>query len=452
MELTLPFKLLISLALGAAIGLEREVHEKHDGSKESAKIAFIGVRTLSLITALGTIAGLLYSTHFSLFLIITITFMTLLMIHYIFTCFLTKDIGITTEIAIICSYLIGNLIALEVFPMQIIIAITVILILILANKDRIKDVIQDIKRREIRAFIAYGIIALVILPFLPNTSLSLNDIPHFTEFFKSFDLEMGKWGEIEIINPFKLWLIVALITGIDLAGYVMEQTIGKNKGLLITSLVGGFISSTATTQALAQQSKETNQINQLVAFAIFATLVSFFSVFIVLASVNSEFIVAGLPTFIILILSCLGTGMYFYLRKHRAIHDQSLETPQEEQKDLKIFALEPALKFAFLYLLVRLVTKISLELFGSSGFLITSALAGFTGIDAASINIADLAGKGITYQTAVLAFIIVNAVNLIAKTFYSYLQAKREFTIKYAISMGIVIVVSFFGLLFVPNV
>lgn len=449
MELTMAFKLLISLAIGAAIGLEREVHERHeihesDAPKHALK-AYIGVRTFSLITALGAIAGLLYHDYFSIFLSITITFFALTIVHYILNSWLSKDIGTTTEMAVIFCYLIGLFIGLEVFPTILTIAIGVVLMLILATKSQIEEIVADVQRRELMAFIGYALIALVVLPFLPNNSFLLSEIPYIDQIAGSLGINLNTWGDLEIINPFTTWLIVAIITGVEFTGYVLEKSIGKGKGLILTSLVGGFVSSTATTQSLAVQSKETKKIDMLVGAALLSTFASFFSAALILLPINPAYVGYIFPTLIILLVS-FGIGTFYFMRqdkfKKTAVTEDTLERDE-------VFSLKPALIFAILYIVIKLVSRVALELFGETGFLVTSALAAVTGIDAVLINVAQLVRDQISAFTAVLAFILINAVNLIGKVTFVFLQGNREFAIKYATAIAVIIVLSFAGLLFV---
>ncbi len=445
MQLSVPLKLILALVLGAVIGLERESHEKKKQSRKEA-LGTIGVRTFSLITALGAIAGLLREDYFSLFLLINATFMALLIAYYTLQSLLTKDQGITTEIAIIFSYLIGLLIILEIFPIQLVLAITIVLVLILARKGEIKALVAGIKRSEINAFISYAIIALVILPFLPNQSFFLADIPNLEMILSPYGIDLGKLSQIEIINPFWLWLIVALITGVEMLGYLLERTVGQKKGWLLTSIAGGFISSTATTQSLAQQSQKGKMVNLLVAAALFANLASFFQVFIFIAPINSLFLVKVTPLILAIVLSALLMGLFF-LKIKGSSDEEDLPATKERLKREQIFALGPALKFASIFLIIRIATKISLALFGSGGFLATAVIASVPGIDAVTINLAEMAGKTINFQTGVLALILVNAANLLSKVIYSFVQGKREFALKFAASVAVMILASLLGLL-----
>ena len=446
MFLSIPLKLALSLILGAVIGLEREAYEKKIAPKQGSIVGSLGVRTFALITALGGIAGLLRQDFFSLFLTINITFMLLLLAYYVLGSILLKDNGITTEIAIIFAYLIGVFIALEVFPIQLILAMTVILILILSRKQEIRTIIAGIKASELNAFISYALIALVILPFLPNKPFYLADIPSLEMILSAYQISLGKLAAIEILNPFKLWLVVALITGVDIFGYVLEKTIGQKKGWLLTSIAGGFISSTATTQSLAQQSKKSGRINQLVAAAIFSNLASFFQLFILIASINGLFLAKSTLLILAIMGSSFLTGLAFLKLKSGRDQENLTETKEKLEK-AEIFALNPALKFAFIFLLIRIATKTSLAFLGNSGFLAVSALASITGLDAVIINSSELAGTTINFKTGVIALILANAVNLVCKCIYSFSQGKKEFALKFSLSMGIIIASSFLGLL-----
>lgn len=445
MELAISLKLLISLAIGAAIGLEREIHQKNDNHKNRSG-SLLGVRTFSLATLLGAIGGLLYADHLILATLITASFILVILANYIITAYTKKESGITTELAALMSYLIGVLIALEIFPMTLTLSLAIVLMLILAYKEQVKDVVEDIHTREIKAILSYGIIAVIILPFLPNEAIILRDIPYLSDFLRSFGYSLDRWGSLEIINPFKTWLIVAIITGVDLIGYILEKMFGQGRGLIVTSLVGGFVSSTATTQSLAVQSTESKQINHLIAAAMVATLASFFSLFIIILPLNPFFTISILPILLILVLSfAIASGIFLYLSKKQ----KKTELSEESAQSREIFSIKPALIFAGLYLGIKLLSSVALELFGASGFLVTAGLAGLTGLDAMTINIAELSRKTIEMNTAVLAFLIVNAVNLLAKTFYIFLQGRKDFVWKYGVTMIVIIALSFAGLFFV---
>jgi uncharacterized membrane protein (DUF4010 family) len=118
-------------------------------------------------------------------------------------------------------------------------------------------------------------------------------------------------------------------------------------------------------------------------------------------------------------------------------------------KENEIFALGPALRFAVIFIIIRLLSKVALAAFGNTGFYITSVLASFTGIDAVLITVADLAGKTINYHTAIITLILVNTTNLLSKSFFSYLQGSRIFALRFFLGVLTIIAASMVGLFFV---
>lgn len=439
-------KLFMAFILGGVIGLEREINEK-EGNYHNKPSAVLGIRTFSLVTGLGAIAGLLYLKFLPFAILIAGGFILMLLLFYFLDVQKTKDHGFTTEIAVLYSFLIGLLLMLEVVPIQLVLALTVLIILLLSQKARIKNVVEDIKKTELNAFISFAIIALVILPFLPNTSYSIADIPVMRDLLANVGVNIKKIAELELFNPFKLWLIVALVTGVDLIGYVLERTIGQKRGWLLASAAGGFISSTATTQSLAQESRSNRGVNHLVAAAVLANMVSFFQIAFIIAALSSMFLISLLPVLGLMIAAALITLIYFLRSKEKT--KQSSASEKETAKSSEIINLKGALKFTSLFLVISIFSKIALEFFGNSGFLVATGIGALIGLDAVIINTAQLVGKSIDTQLAVWAFILANFVNLAGKTVYSYAMGTREFTIKFGISMALIIVASLFGVLFV---
>jgi uncharacterized membrane protein (DUF4010 family) len=443
-------KLFTALLIGAVIGLERESHEHNSKPQKNNHIpGVIGVRTFSLITTLGTIAGFMLKDYFPIFIIISTTFISLLLMYYVLHSFLTKDAGFTTELGILYSFLIGLLLATEIFPIQFTLALSVILVLILSRKSDIQIFLRGIHREELHAFISYALIALAVLPFLPNIGYSLSDIPQIQNIANLFNWNIEKIKEVEFVNPFKLWFVVVAITGIDMLGYLLERIIGTKRGRLLASIVGGFISSTATTISIAQESKSAKKtVNYLVAAAVFANVASFFPLLILIFLIKGSFVLYASPVFLAAIISGLFIGFYFLKQKEHGKHASDVHDIKGV-KESEIFALAPALKFALLFLGVTIFTRAALELFGQAGFLITSSLAALTNTDAVTINIANLVGKTIDTKTAVIALILMNAVNLFGKTIYSLIQGKKEFGIKFGISASVIVIASLVGLFFI---
>lgn len=435
--ITVSSQLITSFFLGGVIGLEREVNEKKQHTS-----ALVGLRSFALISLLGTIAGLLSAKFIIFSALICIAFFALIITLYILDSLQTKDPGITSELAMIYSFIIGFLIPINIIPIQIVIALTVLIILLLSQKQKIKSIVTGIEKNEINALISFLIIAFVILPFLPNQSFAIKDIPPLNQFFQSLPFYSEKLSEISLLNPFRLWLIVVLVTGVDFIGYVLEQFIGKNRGWLLTSAIGGFVSSTATTQSLAKESISLKSIHHLVGAAVLSNIVSFIQILILIAPINTTYFTYLLPVVFCMLIS--GIAIIWYLLRKK---QSKVVLTSEPEKKKTIIDISFALKFAGLYILIGIVAKVALELFGNNGLFIVVGIGALAGLDAVIINTAQLAGSSITYQTAILAFILANTINIAAKCFYGLVSGAKAFTRYFAITMLIVILFSFLGLL-----
>lgn len=433
--------LFFALLFGAAIGLERESSTK--GSNSSAG----GIRTHSLIAFLGGICGLLYTNNFHvLAFIFTITFFIILAIYYALGSYHTKDFGMTSELAMIFTFVIGLLPSLNIIPLQLVVAIFVVVTLILSVREKTKKFMAGVTASEVESFISYAIIALVVLPFLPNIGYKLVDIPALSSIFGNLGIGLGQFAELELINPYKIWIVVALITGIDVFGYILGRLIGNKGGFTLASCVGGFISSTSTTQSLAQKSKKTGISNYLVGAAILANMASFLQIFLLVGPLNGKWLASLIPSLLLMIITAVFLAIFFLKSKHE--DQQNNQAVQEDNKG-KIFSLAPALKFAGILIAVKLITKICLVLFGKSGFVVSSLIASFAGIDAIVVNLAEMAGNTITIKFAVITFLLVSATNLASKSVYSFFQGNRKFAVKFFASMAIITLVSFVGILFI---
>lgn len=432
----LAVKLFFSLLFGAAIGLEREGINK-DGSSAG------GIRTFSLISLLGGVCAVFYISNLQvLATIMAAAFLIILIAYYAAGSYQAKNFGMTTELAIFFTFILGMMPVLNIVPLQLVVALFVVLVLVLSLREKTKKFAENISSKELESFISYAIIALIILPFLPNVGYKLTDIPLLPTIFENLGIGLGQFAKLELINPQRIWIIVALITGIDVFGYIMARIIGDKKSFSLASFVGGFISSTSTTQSLAQRSKKTGAVNYLVGAAVLANMASFFQIFLLVGPLNGKWLVSLIPSLLVMIITAGLLSAFFLRSKERESAEKGTEEKQKE-----IFSLVPALKFAALLVVVKIVTKVCLILFGQSGFVISSVIASFAGIDAIVVTLAEMAGGIITFKFALFTFLLVSATNLASKSVYSFLQGNRKFAFKFFASMLLIAVLSFAGLL-----
>jgi len=419
--------LLLALVFGATVGLERESSNPNDPHVG-------GIRTFSLISLMGALAGIFYQNQYeSLALIITIGFFLLLISYYITEAMHTKDFGITSELSAIATFLLGLMVMLSIIPLQIVVAIFVLVVFVLSLKSRTTQLVAGLTRQEVQSFISYAIIALVALPVLPDYSYKLNDLKILSDIMHGLNVELGQFDNLDLINPRRIWMVVVLITGIDVFGYILGRIVGNKNGFALTSFMAGFVSSTSATQSLALRSKSAPFVNHLVGAAILANLASFLQIFLLVGPLNTRWLMVIAPSILIMVVTAGIIAYLFFKQK-----EPKKEEDAQSKKATAIFSLLPALKFAGLLIVIKIVTKICLILFGQSGFIISSVIASFAGLDAIIVNLADMAGNSITFEFAFLTLLMVNATNLLSKSLYSYLQGNRSFALKFLVSAMII--------------
>ncbi len=418
MELSLFFKFIISLLLGSMIGLEREAG--NESVKERWTLG--GVRTFALISFLGSIAGLLYSNQENgLAYVLTGFIFVAILIYYFVTAFKAHITGLTTEISALFAYLIGFFVLTNIIPVFVVVAFSIILILILSNKNRSKKFASSIDRKEWNSFLSFAIMLLVILPFLPNINYKLNNIPIFEKIWFSPQI-----GNLDIINPYHLWLVVVLISGINLLSYVCRKKFGSSKGLYLSGFLGGIMSSTVTNHILTDKStSETiNNQNNLAVGNFLAFIGSLVHACFFMVALNVELFIKILPVVLLMIFSTIVFILFIKGRPNQKLL-KNIDISLQDKPDIFLI---PAIKFALLITIIKIISGLALIYWGGQGFLLASIVSSLAGIDAIIINISEMAKKTITLNYSILVILIINVVNLFGKWIYSYWKGSKTFS------------------------
>lgn len=384
--LALAIEFAIAILLGALVGIEREKHKR----EEPETIQTAGLRTFILLALLGACAGWLSRELatpwiFAAALLIVGSFVV---VGYLVT---TRDApqsaGLTTEVAAIVVFVLG---AIVMFGFsEIAIALGVVTAATLAYKDPLHKLVGKLGWDDVFAGLRLLIATFIALPLLPNKPID-------------------PWGAL---NPYELWLLVILISGLSLVGYALTRWLGPGKGALITGLAGGLVASTALTIAFSREAGSNPR--NATAFAsgiLLAWAVMFARVLVLVAVVNQTLLPSLLEPFGLMGIIAGGFAAVLYIRDGA---DKSPATAQE----LKVsnpFSLTAAAKFAALFALVLVAVKIAQENFPPSGVYAVSAVAGLTDVDAITLSMAQLAING-TAQVAVTAIVIAALVNTAVK-------------------------------------
>ena len=233
-------RMLIAVGIGLVIGLEREFShfQKED--------IFAGLRTFSIVALCGFVFTLFSFIYFSWVFIAGLFAVIIIVAISYWVSAKQGDVGSTTEFALIFTYLLGGLVLLGYIEYSL--ALTVIILVLLSLKPKFKVIVGQLTQDEVYAFIRFVIIALLILPFLPNKY----------------------YGPFNVINPQEIGWIIVLTSGIGFVGYLLMKFLGSNRGLLLTGIVGGLVSSTVISWIFSKKSKETPSLSNGFALAIFA--------------------------------------------------------------------------------------------------------------------------------------------------------------------------------------
>lgn len=431
--LNVMFPIGASILIGALIGLEREKTKQTSGG-----VSAIGIRTDILICLFGAVAAFLGKTFSPVLFLVCLTAMLVFTIaSYIYLSIAKKRIGITTEISTILVFLLGGLTMAGYMQLSVILA--VIITLVLSLRTVLHKAVTQINSREIYDTIKFAIIAFIILPFLPD-----KDFDHqiFAYLFPSTSIP-ASFEQIQVLNPYHIWFLVVLVSGISFLGYILVKTIGNKKGIGITGLIGGLYSSTATSLSLANKSKNHPEITTpFITGIVLACGISFIRTFIFLRALNEQLFTRTLiPIAMMFVyLMVVGLVMLFSKKKEKITASPELKTP---------FELSEALKLGGFITGTLLIAKIVLSFTGVDLYYFFSSLMAFFAIDdPVIISAAASAGKLITMDQAKNVVLLVLFLNMIQKVFMVYLFGNRKLFSPLAKIYGGLFLVSLVGFLY----
>ncbi|MBD3203397.1 DUF4010 domain-containing protein [Candidatus Woesearchaeota archaeon] len=406
-------KFIVSLALGALIGIEREKTQQEQKIRDIA-----GIRTFMIITLMGTISAYLSSLYTESILIVIIPCFTLfILLGYYLSSTTKKEIGLTTELSAFTAFLIGVLI--YVSPKEIPILLTIAVTLLLSFRFHLHYFVRQLKHKEFFDTIKFIIIAFVILPLLPD------------EYF----------GPFNAFNPHQIWLMVVFVSGLSYIGYVFMKFKGPKQGIELTGLLGGLVSSTPLVTSMASESKQKSKnINPFIFASILASSTMFLRMIVEVFILNSELI----PLLLIPLISMASIGFVWVIllwnNKQDIDVDLELKSP---------FTLKPALTFGIIFGVIIFITKSAQTYFGSAGLYITSFLSGLADVDAVTISISNFAKQGLSKNIAVTAISLAAVANTLTKIFLAYFFGSKKFFKKTSFILGIMVVVGIMLTIFI---
>ncbi len=402
------WRFAVALLIGALIGLEREFVQQRTGEDD-----FAGIRTFSLMSLLGAIGAYLVEDYGLLpFLAAYIGIILLVWSSYLGEIVRKHEEGITTEVAAISVPLLGALVIWGEFELAS--ALGVIIALVLALKPTLRNLTSRMSAGDLRAILEFLLITAVVLPLLPNSN----------------------FGPFNVINPYQIWLLVVLVSGIGFFGYVLIKVLGAEQGVGVTGILGGLVSSTATTVSFSGRSKGNPELSSILAQGILLTSsVMFPRIMIEVAIVHTPLLrVIAIPMVAML---CTNLGLVFFLWRRRNVQNQGERKPVEVSNPLR---LPTAITFALAFVVVLIVVQWANEAFGEAGVYLASVLSGVTDVDAITLSVSELASNSqLQPQVAGFAVVLAALINTVAKAVMAWSLGSNELRKTILRGFGIVV-------------
>jgi len=339
----------IAVLLGLLVGMQRE----------HAASGMAGMRTFALITVLGTVSAVLAILFGGwvvaagmLGIVAVLTVARLLEVRQG-----RADVGTTTDVAMLLMFAVGAF--LVVGPMEVAIAIGGGVAVLLQFKGELHGFVEKLGDDDLKAIMQFVLITCIILPVLPNRT----------------------YGPFDVLNPYEVWLMVVLIVGMSLGGYIIYKFFGRDAGILLGGLLGGAISSTATTVSYSRLARrDPLGVRTATIVVMIASTVVYVRVLVEVAVISRKFLeVVAAPIGILMALTLVpALGAWFRVRRS--------PTQMPEQKNPT--QLKSAFVFGLMYAVVLFALAAAKKYFGEEGLFLVAGLSGLTDMDAITLSTA----------------------------------------------------------------
>jgi uncharacterized membrane protein (DUF4010 family) len=329
---------IIAIALGGLIGTEREL--PWGGTRPGWATGFGGIRSYASIALLWAITvwldrALWGGSHLWM-LFWAIASSVLIIVSYAYSAFHKEKMGVTSELAAFITYCIGMIAMMEYYSVAVILSI--LLVLLLSAKEYFARMKSRFSRVELGDSLKFAVIALVILPLLPDQKFSLLDMINW------FHQE----GWFQWIHP---------VLNAKYTGFLLSKVLGDKWGIIASGTVGWLISSTATTVAMTRKSTEhPEHVNSYVVATLIASCIMFIRVIVVAGYLYLQILETIWLPATIMFAGLIGSTLYYYLKTR---DEKVIVWLDEKKREYESpFKLIPALQFAGLIVLVKFVSQL----------------------------------------------------------------------------------------------
>jgi len=402
---------LFALIIGLA---QRRLHP----GKEDYK-PFGTDRTFTFVGILGYILCVIKPGDYTLFLGGGFALALFLAIYYYNRMISMKVYGITSIIVGFLTYCLAPLIITQ--PKWLFMLVVVTVLIFTELKESFGAISKKFDKDEFITLGKFLVIAGIVLPAIPDEP--------FVDYLS--------------ITPYKIWLAVVVISSISYLSYLLRKFVFKNSGILISGILGGLYSSTATTIILSKKCRDTKGNKYQYAGAILlATCMMYLRVLILLFIFNAALFSILLLSFVILIVVSGLTALIVIRIDKNKQNDEEIVQNDRNPLEFKV-----ALLFTVLYVAFTFVTWYAISNFGTDGLKALSLIVGVTDIDPFLINI--FQGKyEVTLNILALASLQAIISNNVVKAIYAGFIAGKQVRKAIFIGFSIIIIVNIILVIF----
>jgi len=402
-------KFILVTLFSLLIGLEQRRRHIEDETES----LFGTDRTFTLIGILGFILYIISPANLMPFLLGASVIAAWLTIYYYQKIQVKKKFGFTSLVTAMITYCFAPLIYTQ--PDWLVILVIVIVLVITEIKETLFEFSKKFDNQEFITLAKFLVIAWVILPLLPDAPIS---------------------AEINI-SPYKFWLAIVAVSCISYFSYLLKKFVFPDSGIILTGILGGMYSSTATTIILARKSKEMPESNKVSAAIVLATTMMYLRIFLLALFFNQEIALKLLPSFVIFIIASSVLAVYFLkFQPQKQHHQAEIQTFEPHNNPLEF---KTALVFAALFIFFGMITGFINKMYGTGGINVLSFVVGVTDIDPFILN---LFQSKWNIENSVLVMAVLNAItsNNLLKMIYGLSFGDKSIRSQLIIGFGTLIV------------
>ena len=318
-----------------------------------------------------------------------------------------NDLGLTTAFALVATTLLGGLAVLGHYSTTIAGAGTLFLLLYI--RDPLHAVIRRLAPGDVRAIAIFVLLALVVLPVLPDRAL----------------------GPFDAVNPRAAWMLVVLVVALSLAGYIAQTLLGARAGTLATGLLGGLVSSTASTVGAARSVRAGGAHANAAAITLLSCGILPIRLMLLvgvaskgalallwpwLAGIGAATLLAGFISSHVRARGAIDATAATATTTATAAHCSTTLATNPPSKPQNPTQLSSAFAFAAVFVVIQIVTKATIAYAGSAALLVVAAASGITDMDAIALSVArEFEAGGMDGTLLVRATLVALAVNTLFK-------------------------------------